>query len=419
MKRLLAMLLAVSLAVMPCAAPVGAETSRPGLPPIEQPLVREGDFAVKLANSFGLTGSDDEAAAQDVLGSISISPRNGWIPDYPMTPDIIAEVRGSTARAAAAGSLSMAEAEATGIVDKVCLDMQLAVTVAGDASVRTAGEDRSYGAGGSPDSGLPGSSNFGSEYARGAMPPPPDAGLYDEPPANIEEYYGSNGPPVVTYYPPPWDYYWLYDWVPWPFWWGGFGFGGFFVLGNFNRCCYHGHHCSNFYRNAKGTYNRVNPMTRAQGTSGTAASSRLAGTGGTGSRLNSPNARAGAAAIVSRSTGAAGARAGNTAVASASGAQAGRNPTAGGPGGTSQGASRLATYTNRGATFAGPNSSASASPRSSTAAGPRAGSSSFGGRSFSGAQSSRGFSGGGYRGGFGSGGGFHSGGHGGGGGGHR
>ena len=51
-----------------------------------------------------------------------------------MTPDIIAEVRGSTARAAASGSLSMAEAEATGIVDSVSIDMKLPVTVAGECA---------------------------------------------------------------------------------------------------------------------------------------------------------------------------------------------------------------------------------------------------------------------------------------------
>ena len=61
---------------------------------------------------------------------------------------------------------------------------------------------------------------------------------------------------------------------------------------------------------------RVDPATRA---SGTAASSRLAGTNGAGqgSRFGSSNAQAGARAILNRSTGtAAGTRLGNTANAS-------------------------------------------------------------------------------------------------------
>jgi len=427
MKRILVMFLAVGLVMAPYAGLVSAMTSRSGSPPIEQPLVREGDFAVKLANSLNLSPSKDEAAAEDALSSISVAPRNGWISDYPMTPDIFAEVRESTARAAASGSLSMAESEATGIVDRISNDMQLPVTVAGDTSYQAAGEEYSYGSGAgenySSGSGYSSSSSSmaGPPYAEA---PPPDAAMYDEAPGYVDQYYGDNGPPVVTYYPPPFAYYWLYDWVPWPFWWGGYGFGGFFVLGDFDRH-YHGHHFSNHYRNANGTFGRVDPASRANSGSGTAGSSRLAGanrtgTGtngaGAGSRLNSANARAGATALMNRSTGAAtGARTGSTAGASSlSGTQSGRN-LAGSTGRTSQGGNRLATYTNRAGASAGRTSMSSVSPR--------AGSSSSGGRSFSSAPS-RGFSGGGFRGGSYGGGGFrggsggggyHSGGFGGGG----
>ena len=55
MKRMLVMFLAVSLVLAPYATMVNAKTSRSGRPPIEQPLVREGDFAVKLANSLNLS----------------------------------------------------------------------------------------------------------------------------------------------------------------------------------------------------------------------------------------------------------------------------------------------------------------------------------------------------------------------------
>src|SRR5208337_3450320 len=101
-------------------------------PPIGQPLVSEGEFAVELATALNLTPSHDEAAAEDALGSISIAPRNGWISDYPITPDIIAEVRESTARSASSGSLSISEADATRTVDRVSTAMNLPIKVAGE-----------------------------------------------------------------------------------------------------------------------------------------------------------------------------------------------------------------------------------------------------------------------------------------------
>jgi hypothetical protein len=353
MKAMLVMFVAVSLVLAPYASLVNAKTSPSGSPPIEQPLVREGDFAVKLANALNLTTSNDEAASENALSSIGIAPRNGWISDYPMTPDIIAEVRGSTARAASSGSLQMAEAEATGIVDNVSIDMKLPVKVAGEQ----------YGY----------SASAGSQYAA----PPADVGLYDEEPAYVEDYYGDYGPPVVTYYPPPWEYYWLYDWVPWPFWWGGFGFGGFFVLCDFD-VNHHGHHFSNHFRNANGTWSRVDPATRS---AGTASSSLAANRASQGSRLNSPDARAGAKSLVGRATG----------------TGAGNSVNAPGTG-------RDSAMGNTGRSFR-------------DADGP-----SFSGRSFSSAPSmhafsGRSFRGGGFSGGGGHGGGFGGGGHGGGG--HR
>jgi hypothetical protein len=404
MNRILVVFLAVILAMLPYAAPVNAKTPRSGYPPIEQPLVREGDFAVKLANSLNLTGSNDEAAAEDALSSISISPGNGWISDYPVTPDIIAEVRGSTARAAAAGSLQMPEAEAAGIVDRVGIDMKLPVIVANDTETQVtvqgagqaAAEDYSYkqGPDGSNSSSYSSSYSSSSSGQYGEAPPPPDAGLYDAPPGYVEEYYDENGPPVVTYYPPPWEYYWLYDWVPWPFWWEGFGFGGFFVLCDFDKHHHH-HHCSNHYRNANGTYGRVDPANRRN--SGTSVSSRTAGTKNSGSRLNSANARAGAAAIVNRSIVRSNANAAN----SATGSRVSGTQTAGASVRKSQGAGRLATNSASRPRVSTRRGSMSSNSRISRSAGPRG---------LGGAPSSRGL--GGHHGGIG-------GGQGGGGAGHR
>ncbi|MGO9018992.1 MAG: hypothetical protein ACLQVJ_11655 [Syntrophobacteraceae bacterium] len=239
MKTILAIFLAASLVAVPYIAAANAKSSPSGPPPIEQPLVREGDFAVELATALHLTSSHDEAAAEDYLVSIGISPRNGWISDYPMTPDIIAEIRDSASRSASSGNLKISETNAVSIVDKVSIAMNL--------PVQYAGEKYSY--------------DSSSEYQSPAVRPLPEDSEYVEPYV-VEDYYYDNEPPVVTYYPPPSEYAYLYDWVPDPFWWDGFGFGGFFILVDFDRH-YHHHHITNHVTNADGRASRINATTRA------------------------------------------------------------------------------------------------------------------------------------------------------------
>ncbi len=252
MKRILVTLLAASLVLLPFTAVVNAKSSPAGAPPIEQPLVREGDFAVELATSLNLISSHDEAAAEHALVSIGITPRNGWISDYPMTPDIIAEIRDSAEYSAFSGKLQISGNDAAGIVDKISIAMNLPVKVAGES---------------------------GSAYQSGQAVPPPEVSEYVEPSA-VSDYFYNNEPPIVTYYPPPWEYTYLYDWVSDPFLWGGFGFGGFFILNDFDRDHHH-HHFSNHVTHANGTVSRVNATTRA-GASATAA--RLTGSRGNTSR---------------------------------------------------------------------------------------------------------------------------------------
>jgi hypothetical protein len=45
--------------------------------------------------------------------------------------------------------------------------------------------------------------------------------------------------------------------------WGGFGFGGFFILVDFDRRHHH-HRITNHVKNANGTVSRINPSTRAR-----------------------------------------------------------------------------------------------------------------------------------------------------------
>jgi hypothetical protein len=63
---------------------------------------------------------------------------------------------------------------------------------------------------------------------------PPGSENYPNP-SVVNNYYYNEGPPVMTYYTPPPDFYYLYAWVPFPFWWSGFWFPGFFVLHDFHR----------------------------------------------------------------------------------------------------------------------------------------------------------------------------------------
>jgi hypothetical protein len=237
--------LAASLVLGQHTAAVNSKSSPSGPPPIEQPLVREGEFAVELATAFNLTSSHDEAAGESYLASINIMPRNGWISDYPMTPDIIAEVRDSASRSASAWNLQISETDAASIVDKVSIAMNLPVEVGYESN---------------------------SEYQSSSVAPPPEVSEYVEP-SVVVDYYDDNKPPIVTYYPPPLEYTYLYDWVPSPFWWKGFGFGGFFILVDFDRRHHH-NPITNHVTNANGTVTRINATTRASATANRQTGSR-------------------------------------------------------------------------------------------------------------------------------------------------
>ena len=149
--------------------------------------------------------SDDEVEAESHLAAVGVVPRNGWIADYPVTPDIVGELYKSVRDAAAAGRLPMGTEEAlkrlTGVIDELHL------------SIRPADAGKTAQA---TPSGV-------------AAPPAPE---------DVHDYYASEGPPIVTYYAPPRDYYYLYSWVPYPFWWTGIWFPGFFVLNDFHRTMY-------------------------------------------------------------------------------------------------------------------------------------------------------------------------------------
>ena len=198
MKQWLSILTAAGLLLYPFAGfaqDYGPQTSqRQQVPPVAQTLVREGDFAIKLAAELDLGNPPNEAAAEDLLARAGVSPLNGWISDYPMTPEIIGQLGDSIAAAAGQGKLPMTAGEATKGLYHLTAQMNLRAPAG-------------PGAGTAPE----GQSN----------------------PTVVNNYYYDQGPPVISYYPPPADYVYLYDWVPYPSFWFGFWFPGFFICHNF------------------------------------------------------------------------------------------------------------------------------------------------------------------------------------------
>ncbi len=190
------------LFLLPAIVLAQSEPPKPGAPPVGQVLVSEGDFAVKLGAALAVVTTDDEVEAESKLGELGISPRNGWIADYPVTPDIIVELQDSVANAADAKKIPMGKDEALKKLTYVTAGLGLSV--------------RPYAA--------------ATAYA----PTPASCENYPNPIA-INNTYVTEGPPVVTYYCPPPDYYYLYSWVPCPFWWFDLWFPGFFILNDFHR----------------------------------------------------------------------------------------------------------------------------------------------------------------------------------------
>jgi hypothetical protein len=238
-------------------------------PPIAQNLVREGDFAVKLTEVLKIGSAKSEAEAENILASVGIAPKNGWIADYPVTPDIVGELQNAIGTAADSGKLTMSKDQAM----KALQDL-------------------------TAQQGLPVRAGAETQYT-GVEPPPRDYGEYSNPTV-INNYYYNQGPPVVTYYPPPWDYYYLYAWVPYPFWCSGFWFRGFFCLRDFHRgFFFHGHTrfvSNHFWDSRTRRFCTIDPATRETGKLSHTVADVSCPRG-----FTSPEAKRGAASIAERS----------------------------------------------------------------------------------------------------------------------
>jgi Domain of unknown function (DUF4124) len=262
-------------------ASAGSQEAAKPFPPIAQTLVREGDFAIKLAEALKIGTAKSEAEAEAMLASAGITPKNGWIADYPMTPDIIAELEKAVAQAADVKKLALGKEEALKVLRTVAVEQELPIIAEGAEG---------------PD-----------QYGESSPPTTPEYTT----PAEVDNYYYAEGPPIVTYYPPPWDYYYLYAWIPNPFWYSGFYFPGYFILHDFHRNIHrNGHACviTNHWRDHRtGRTYAVDPARRYSPRSfGSGEAPRVRG-------FNSTEARNGARSIFDRSHGRLGS--GNTSLA--------------------------------------------------------------------------------------------------------
>ncbi len=218
-----------------------SEENSIGPPPIEQQLVREGVLAKKLAYVLAIGAAADEAQAESLLAEVGISPKNGWIADYPVTPVIAGELRQAVEEAADAGKLTMNPDAALQAFEELLAATGLPVAPVAQSGDGVAGENPA---------------EMADEYLQAEL---------------VRNYYSSEGPPVVTYYSPPREYTYLYIWVPYPFWTTGYLFPGFFILHDFHRTIYvhsRPYFVTNHFRDRK-THQvyRIHPMGRLGETS--------------------------------------------------------------------------------------------------------------------------------------------------------
>jgi hypothetical protein len=245
----------------PVSAP---ERPRTALPPLQQTLIPECVFAVRLAEALKLGSPNDEAQAESLLGAAGIEPRNGWITDYPVTPAVLGDIDKAVASAAEGGKLGLSKDQALKALAEVKSGLDLDVSPdSGRSSVPNsqATEEKIYKY--TDKQGVVHLTNeydsIPQEYKSQTIlirstvkkrPPPPStegegmvpAYAAPEDPEVVNDYYYTEGPPVVTYYPPPDPYAYLYIWQPYPFWSYGYYFPGFFILRDFHRHVRYRHH---------------------------------------------------------------------------------------------------------------------------------------------------------------------------------
>ena len=249
-----------------------------GVPPVGQALVPEGLFALQLVSDLKIGQAQNEVQAEDMLSTVGIEPKNGWIADYPVTPDIINEIEESVAASVDAKRVMIEKDEALQAMNDLKVKFGLNVKPGPSSpSVQTPPSDaiaddiiyeyrdkkgvvhftnlyetipKEYrsqiktirGKANSRSSIETSPEEIATQIASDKTETQENNYTANPGPEVINNYYYDEGPPVVTYYPPPDPYYYMYAWVPYPFWCSGFHFRGFFVLHDFHRHVHFHHH---------------------------------------------------------------------------------------------------------------------------------------------------------------------------------
>jgi len=291
-------------------------------PSVEQTLVPESVLAMQLAEALELGPISDEAKAEELLSGLGIEPKNGWIAEYPVTPEVLGGIEKGIVMASEQG--------------KIALTKDQALQIFGDVKARL-GFDVKPGP--NPPAGLikkPGNTTIYSytddkgethftddldsipkanrknmkiisqaalNKALGSISSGTDKAYGPQYMANpesdiIDKQYDEQGPPLVTYYAPPDSYNYLYSWVAYPFWSTGLYYPGYFVLKDFHRHVYvnrHPYYVSHHHHGCGSDYSRsLTPGPVKRGLQGQLRPDGMNHSHG----FSTPKAQAGARAIV-------------------------------------------------------------------------------------------------------------------------
>ena len=79
---------------------------------------------MELAKVLKIGETRNEAEAESRLASVGIAPKNGWIADYPLTPDVIEGLRNAVGEAADSGKITLKREEAIRAFDDLVTNIE-------------------------------------------------------------------------------------------------------------------------------------------------------------------------------------------------------------------------------------------------------------------------------------------------------
>ena len=79
---------------------------------------------MKLAEALKMGEVRSEAEAESKLASIGIVPKNGWIADHPLTPNVIGELQNAIGEAADSGKIAMKRDDAMRMFQDLIMDIE-------------------------------------------------------------------------------------------------------------------------------------------------------------------------------------------------------------------------------------------------------------------------------------------------------